>query len=126
MPDILLPAWNDGGLQTNQITVPTTHATYTANFSTQYLLDTAVMPSGAGTITSAPTGSWYNAGQVVNLTASTNTSYRVSFWQGADTSTNNKAQVTMNGYHADPSYLYSCGLSLSLSWRTAAEPRPAT
>lgn len=92
-------SWNDGGLQTNQITVPSSNATYTASFATQYLLDTAVAPGGSGTITNAPAGPWFNAGQVVNLTANTNTGYRFYFWQGADTATNNTAQVTMNGYH---------------------------
>ena len=95
----LFGSWSDGGLQTNLISVPSSNATFVATFSTQYLLDTAVTPAGAGTITNAPAGPWYNAGQVVDLTASTNTSYRVSFWQGADTATNEKAQVTMNAYH---------------------------
>ena len=95
----LFASWSDGGLQTNQITVPSTNATYTASFGTQYLLDTAVAPSGSGTITNAPTGPWYGAGQLVNLTANTNSGYRFSSWLGADTATNNKAQVTMNGYH---------------------------
>jgi len=92
-------AWSDGGLQTNQITVPSTNATYTASFGTQYLLETTVVPAGAGTITSAPTGSWFDAGQLVNLTANTNTGYRFYFWQGADTATTNTAQITMNDYH---------------------------
>ncbi len=93
-------SWSDGGLQTNQITVPSSNATYTASFNTKYLLDTTVTPAGAGTIANLPAGTWYDAGQRVNLTASTNTTYRVSFWQGADTATNNTAQVTMNGYRS--------------------------
>ena len=37
-------------------------------------------------------------GQLVSLTARTNTGYRIYFWQGVDSATSNTAQVTMNGY----------------------------
>jgi len=92
-------AWNDGGAQDHSITMPASRTTNTASFTTQYLLDTTVTPSGAGTVTNNPLGSWYDAGQSVSLTALTNTGYRIYFWQGADSATGNTAQVTMNGYH---------------------------
>jgi hypothetical protein len=90
--------WSDGGNQSDTIFMPASDTTNTASFTTQYRLDTAVTPAGAGTITNNPLGPWYDAGQLVSLTAVTNTSYRVGFWQGADSATNNHAQVTMNGY----------------------------
>lgn len=90
-------AWSGGGSQSNNITMPASDTTNTASFTTQYLLDTAATPTGAGVITNNPSGTWYNAGQMVTLTGVTNTSYRVGYWQGVDTYTNNHAQVTMNG-----------------------------
>lgn len=91
--------WSDAGAQSHSITVPPAGTTNTANFSLQYLLDTAVSPAGAGTITNYPAGPWYDAGQLVALTAKTNAGYRIYFWKGADSATNNTAQVTMTNYH---------------------------
>jgi hypothetical protein len=91
--------WSDGGAQGHSITVPASDTTNTATFSMQYLLDTTVTPSGAGTVTNNPVGPWYDAGQLVSLTARTNSGYRFYFWQGVDSAVTNTAQVTMNGYH---------------------------
>lgn len=93
-------AWSDGGAQSHSVVVPDADTNYTASFSTQYLLSTAVTPAGAGTISNNPAGPWYNAGQLVALTARTNTGYRMYFWQGVDSATGATAQVTMNGYRA--------------------------
>jgi len=95
----LFAAWSDGEAQSHSITVPASDSTNTATFVTQYLLDTTVTPVGAGTITNKPVGPWYDAGQLVSLTARTNTGYRIYFWQGADSASGNTAQVTMNDYH---------------------------
>jgi hypothetical protein len=92
-------SWSDGGAQSHSINVPASDAKNTASFTTQYLLDTAVTPSGAGTVTNNPLGPWYDAGQLVSLTALTNTGYRIYFWGGVESAASNTAQVTMNGYH---------------------------
>jgi len=93
-------SWSDGLAQSHSIMVSPTNATITASFITQYLLDAAVTPSGAGTITTAPIGPWYGAGQLVTLTVRPNSGYRLSSWQGADQATGNVARVTMTDYHA--------------------------
>gem|GEM_PF-357386 len=94
-------AWSDGGPQTNVITVPSSPTNYTATFSTQYLLDVAVTPADVGTVTNNPAGPWYDAGQLVSLTAVTNAGYRFLFWTGVlDSQTSNTAKVTMNGYRS--------------------------
>ncbi|HSU57267.1 MAG TPA: aryl-sulfate sulfotransferase, partial [Candidatus Dormibacteraeota bacterium] len=95
----LFAAWNDGGAQTNQILTPGTDTNYTATFTMQYLLDVAIAPAGAGTVSNSPAGPWYDAGQLVSLTARTNTGYRFYFWQGTDSAVSNVAQVTMTDYH---------------------------
>jgi hypothetical protein len=91
-------SWADSGAQNHSVVVPDNDTTNTASFTTQYWLDTAVSPVGAGTISNSPAGGWYDSGQLVLLTARTNTGYRISYWQGADSSVSNTAQVTMNGY----------------------------
>jgi Arylsulfotransferase (ASST)/Divergent InlB B-repeat domain/Ser-Thr-rich glycosyl-phosphatidyl-inositol-anchored membrane family len=92
-------SWNDGGAQTNQIVTPDSDTNYTATFSTQYLLDVNVAPTGGGSVSNYPAGPWYDAGQLVSLTAKTNTGYRIYFWQGVDSAVGSTAQVMMNGYH---------------------------
>ncbi|MCX6927134.1 MAG: hypothetical protein NT154_28600, partial [Verrucomicrobia bacterium] len=92
-------AWSDGEARSHSITVPASDTTNTATFAMQYLLDTTVTPSGAGTVTNDPAGPWYDAGQLVSLTAMTNAGYRICYWQGVDSAASNTAQVTMNGYH---------------------------
>jgi hypothetical protein len=97
----IFASWSDGGFQTNVISVPSSPTNYTATFSTQYFLDVAVTPAGTGTVSNYPAGPWYDAGQVVSLTASTNAGYRFLFWIGAlDSQTSNTAKVTMSGYRS--------------------------
>jgi hypothetical protein len=91
-------SWSNGGTQTNVIAVPFWATNFTANFSTEYLLETAANPTAAGTISNYPAGPWYAAGQLVSLTARTNTSYKFYFWQGVDSAAGTTAQVTMNGH----------------------------
>ena len=91
--------WSDGGNQNHSVIAPAFDTNYTANFSTQYLLDQTVSPSGAGTISNFPAGPWYNTGQLVSLTARTNNGFRINFWQGVDSAVSNVAQVTMDAYH---------------------------
>jgi hypothetical protein len=92
--------WSDGGTQNHAITMPAFDTNYVASFSTQYLLDTAVAPAGAGTVSNFPSGPWYDAGQLVALTARTNSGFRIYYWQGVDSAVSNTAQLTMNAYHA--------------------------
>jgi hypothetical protein len=91
--------WSDDGTPSHEITVPLSATNYTADFSTQYRLETAVSPADGGVVSNDPAGPWYDAGQSVSLTARTNSGYRIYFWQGVDTAASNMAQLTMNDYH---------------------------
>jgi hypothetical protein len=93
-------AWSDGGALNHLFTVPFSAATNTAMFSTNYLLDLTTNLPDAGTVTAIPAGPWYDAGQLVSLTANTNAGYLFYSWQGVDGQSNNTAQLTMNGYKA--------------------------
>jgi hypothetical protein len=94
-------SWTDGGAQTHSYVVPWIASTNTtARFTTNYLLDIAVTPAGAGAVIANPAGPWFDVGQVVLLTANANPDYFFYNWQGVGGQANNTAQVTMNGYHA--------------------------
>lgn len=90
-------SWSDGGAQTHTIIVPNSNTAYTASFSTQYLLDTAVNPDGSGSIVPSPSGPWYDPDQAVQLTATANNEYTFSNWSGDLNSSSNPANLTMNG-----------------------------
>ncbi|MBL8218562.1 MAG: hypothetical protein JNL62_05010 [Bryobacterales bacterium] len=88
-------SWSDAGAISHSVTAPGTATTYTANFTTQYLLTRTVSPVGAGTVTASPTSGdgYYNAGASVQLTAS---SSQFLNWSGDLTGTANPQTVTMN------------------------------
>ena len=88
--------WSDSGAISHVIT-PTTAGTYTASFSTAYLLTVNVSPSGSGTAT--PTsGTYYAPSTIVNLGATANTGYVFSSWTGPVASSSSASTtVTMSG-----------------------------
>jgi hypothetical protein len=76
--------WSDGGALTHSVTTPAGTTTYTANFTTQYLLTTAASPAGAGTVGANPSAAdgYYNAGVSVQVTAAPNAGYAFGSWSG--------------------------------------------
>jgi hypothetical protein len=87
-------SWSDGGAISHVIT-PTTNATYTANFTTQYYL----MMSGGigGSVT--PGSGWTNSGASVTLGAMPSHGYSFGGWTGSGSGSysgsNNLASITM-------------------------------
>jgi sugar lactone lactonase YvrE len=73
-------SWSDGGALSHSVTASAS-ATYTAAFSTAYLLTTAANPTAGGTVTPA-SGTYYAANAVVNLTAKAKSGYAFSGWNG--------------------------------------------
>ena len=78
--------WSDGLSSAHGITATGTLTTYTATFTQQYLLTTAVAPAGSGTVTPA-SGSWYDAGSTVTVTAAASGSLAFNSWTGPVTAT---------------------------------------
>src|ERR1022692_4457124 len=74
-------SWSDGGGQTHSITVPNSPTTYTASFTTQYLLTTSASPGAGGTVTPV-SGSFYGSGTVVPISATANSGYSFTNWSG--------------------------------------------
>jgi hypothetical protein len=88
--------WSHGGAISHTIT-PTTNATYTATFRTQYFL---TMAHGTGG-TVSPSSGWRNSGAAVSINAMPATGYNFGNWTGSGTGsfsgTNNPASITMSG-----------------------------
>jgi hypothetical protein len=87
-------SWSNGAAASQTITVPATPVTYTAKFTTQYLLTTNVSPANSGALT--PLTGYVNAGTVVTLTATPASGYKLASFSGGLTGTPSPATVTMN------------------------------
>ncbi len=67
-------SWSDAGSMSHSITVPSSATTYTANFKTQWeltLATTAGVPSGATNISGGTSGTFYDDGTTLSLSATT-------------------------------------------------------
>jgi len=69
--------------------------TYTATFKTQYQLTTASNTSAGGSV-SPVSGSYFDAGSSVTVTATPVSPYVFSFWSGGAAGSSNPVSVTMN------------------------------
>ena len=85
--------WSDGGSQTHSVS-PSTNTTFTAMFTSQYLLSTNVSPIGAGSVSGE---GWYNPNTVVNLIATANSGYEFASWTGDTTGTSPTTSIVING-----------------------------
>ena len=77
-------SWSDGMGQSHSITVPSSAASYTANFTTQYMLTTSANPPAGGIV--SPASGWFNSGTPIDLTAVANTGYTFSGFTGTTSS----------------------------------------
>jgi sugar lactone lactonase YvrE len=94
-------SWSDSGAQSHQVTASAATLSYTASFSTSYLLTTAISPAGDGTITpgtASPTSDgYYPAGTLLTLTATpSSAAYLFSNWTGTTYSSSNPLSITMS------------------------------
>ncbi len=88
-------SWSDGGAQTHTVTAPAAATTYTAAFSTQYLLTTAASPAAGGSI--SPASGYVNAGTQVQVSAAANAGYAFTGFSGDLSGGTSPQQLTMNG-----------------------------
>ena len=90
--------WSDGGAISHPVTASAGTLSYTASFTTSYLLTSGVSPSGSGTV-SPVSGSYYAAGTPVPLVATAaNTGYKFVNWTGPVASASSAStSVTMSG-----------------------------
>jgi uncharacterized repeat protein (TIGR01451 family) len=90
----IFTGWSDSGAASHTITV-SGPATYTATFQTQYLLTTAAYPQSGGSV-SPPSGTYYNAGTPVTLTATPISPLVFAGWSGGAPSASNPQPITLN------------------------------
>jgi len=102
--------WSDFGAATHSIEVTGTAATYTANFKTQYQLTTASVPGGAGTVSPA-TGSFFDGGSSVTVTAAGMAPYTFSYWGGAAAGNASSASVILSAPEEVVANFVSCDLN---------------
>ncbi len=90
--------WSDGGAISHLVTATEAVTTYTANFTTQYLLTTAVAPAGGGGVAANPTSpdGYYSSGTVVQVTANPSPYSNFTGWTGDLTGPGNPQSVTMS------------------------------
>jgi hypothetical protein len=86
--------WSDGGDAAHSITAPAAAATYTANYSTSWMLTVQASPSAGGTATG---NGFHLAGTPVSVLATPNTGYQFSNFTGALTGTTNPQNITLSG-----------------------------
>ncbi|MBI4892483.1 MAG: hypothetical protein HY821_17795, partial [Acidobacteria bacterium] len=91
----LFASWSDGGAQSHTVTTPGAAATYTASFSTQYLLTTAASPAAGGTV--SPASGYVDAGTPAQVSAAANAGYQFTGFSGDLSGSANPQQVTMSG-----------------------------
>jgi hypothetical protein len=91
--------WSDGGALSHGVVAPASPATYTASFTTQYLLTLAASPGAGGTLTPSPASpggdGYYTSGTSVQVTASANSGYQFGSFSGALTGLTNPQTVNM-------------------------------
>jgi uncharacterized repeat protein (TIGR01451 family) len=90
----IFTGWSDSGAASHTITV-TGPATYTATFQTEYLLTTAAYPQSGGSV-SPPSGTYYNAGTPITLTATPISPLVFAGWSGVTPSASNPLPITLN------------------------------
>lgn len=111
--------WSNAGAQTQTVTAPSADTTYTANFTTQHLLNLSVSPAGAGTISSSPSSpdGYYNAGTSVQVNAVPASGYSFTGFSGDLFGTAQPQSVVMSAPR-NVIASFACAYSLSQSSAT--------
>ena len=108
--------WSDSGAVSHSVTAPATAASYTATFSTQYLLTTTASPSLAGSI--SPPSGWYNAGTPISVSATANAGYQFSVFSGSLSASTSPQPLTLNA----PSSVTASFTAVPVSITVASTP----
>lgn len=74
--------WSDGGAIVHLITVGASPLTITGNFTTQFQLTLAASPANGGNVTPA-SGTFFDSGTVVNVSATAISGFNFANWTGA-------------------------------------------
>jgi hypothetical protein len=91
-------SWSDTGAQSHTVVTPASTTTYTANFTTQYLLTTNISPGGSGAVNANPSSGdgYFNSGTSVQLTAAPASGFGFSAFSGDLTGGTNPQSLMMS------------------------------
>ncbi len=89
-------SWSDGGAEAHVIAASSSNRRYVADFNVQHRLTTGVNPAEGGAVNPSGT-SWYDASQVISLSAVANPEFVFTDWSGDISATGNPASVTLTG-----------------------------
>lgn len=107
-------SWNQGGSQSQTLTVPSSAAAYTANFTRQHRLTLGASTGGSASASPAAGDGFYNEGTTVQLTAAPSSGYRFTGWTGDVTGSTNPVTVAMGAPKSvTPNFAQNCSYSLS-------------
>ena len=111
--------WSDGGAQSHIIN-PLADSSYTAGFTTQYKLMTALSPASGGTVgPDCTSGCWYNSGSSAGLLAGPSDGYVFIGWTGDFSDPNPSTSVAMSTAKNCTANFLSCGDNPARNQRTA-------
>jgi hypothetical protein len=93
----IFSSWSNGGAATQTISAPASPATYSANFSRQYLLSAVAAPANGGSIAASvpSSGGYYPANTSLSLTATPVSGYCFVNWSGSAASSSPVLQLNM-------------------------------
>jgi len=92
--------WSDSGAISHTVTTPSTATTYTAGFTTQYYLTTAVGIGGSAAGSISPASRYVNAGASESITATATAGYAFTGFSGDLSGSTNPGSITMNAPHS--------------------------
>jgi uncharacterized protein (TIGR03437 family) len=118
--------WSDAGDRSHSITVGADAATYTATFTTKYLLDAFVYPQNTGKITVSPdtTDGYFDAGSTVQVTGAPASGYKFAGFTLDMTGSANSQSITMNDYNQVAAIFAKPGTIQGYSVMNAATLQP--
>jgi len=120
-------SWSDSGVQSHNVTVPSSATTYTATFKKQYLLTVSVNPTAGGNL-SVGSG-WRDDGSTVQVSATANSGYSFYYWglDGVNMGSSLSFSVLMNSPHSLIAYFRGTStLSIGLSSGSISLGAPVT
>src|ERR1035437_470697 len=106
--------WDNGSPTTARtVTAGSSASTFTASFSTKYLLTTSTIGSGSVTVSQSSPDGYYDAGTRVQITAVPNAGLALRYWLGDFAGGTPQQSVTMDDQHDVTAY-FNTPLSFSV------------
>jgi uncharacterized protein (TIGR03437 family) len=97
--------WENGSTTTARtVTAGSTASTFTATFSTQYLLTTSTIGPGSVTVSQSSPDGYYDAGSKLQVTAEPSSGFALRYWLGDFAGGTPRQSLTMDDQHDVTAY----------------------